>query len=73
MLNQESRSQIHRKEEDKCYTNGYYQGLQKERAIKRLLLRYFRSSRNKPLKRSIKYLLRSTLNTLELRRAGDSD
>lgn len=45
-----------------------YKGKNKKR-----LPRYFRGNRNKPLKRSIKYLLRSTLRSPELHRAGDSD
>lgn len=72
-LYQESQNHIYSGEGDKCHTNGYFQGLQKERTIKRLLPRYIRGDGNKSLKRSIKYLLRSTRPTPELHRAGDRD
>lgn len=61
MSNQGSQNQIHSKEGEKRHTHGHYQGLQKERTIKGPLPRYFRGSINKPLKRSIQYLWRSTL------------
>lgn len=41
--------------------------------MKKLFSRYSRGHRNKPLERSIKYLLRRTRHTVELHGAGDSD
>ena len=63
MLNQESQSQFHAKVGDKHHTKApYILFFQKERIIKKLHPRCFTGNRNNCLKRSVKYLLSSTLN-----------